>query len=87
MRVAFLLGFAAVLALRVGEARAQDSAMLDERVTQESVSDTICRPGYADTVAPPFDELMAQVRQIAPVVGRTMAGTRSTTGIEAVAKG
>ncbi|NPT46915.1 hypothetical protein GNZ12_37550 [Paraburkholderia sp. 1N] len=59
LRVAFLLGFAAALVLRVGEARAQDSAMLDERVTQESVSDTICRPGYADTVAPPFDELMA----------------------------
>lgn len=33
--------------------------MLDERVTQESVGETICRPGYADTVAPPFDELMA----------------------------
>ncbi len=55
----FLLGFAALLALRVGEVWAQDSAMLDERVTQESVSETICRPGYADTVAPPFDELMA----------------------------
>lgn len=33
--------------------------MLDERVTQQSVGETICRPGYADTVAPPFDELMA----------------------------
>lgn len=59
MRVVFLFGFAAILALRVGEAWAQDSAMLDERVTQESVGETICRPGYADTVAPPFDELMA----------------------------
>ncbi|NPT58630.1 hypothetical protein [Paraburkholderia elongata] len=58
-RFAFLLGFAAVLALRVGEVWAQDSAMLDERVTQDSVSETICRPGYADMVAPPFDELMA----------------------------
>jgi hypothetical protein len=58
-RAAVLLGFAAVFALRAGEARAQDAAMLDERVTQESVSETICRPGYADTVAPPFNKLMA----------------------------
>jgi hypothetical protein len=34
--------------------------MLDERVTQQSVGETICRPGYADAVAPPFDELMAR---------------------------
>ena len=49
----------ALLTLRMGDARAQDAGMLDERVTQQSVGDTICRPGYADTVAPPFDELMA----------------------------
>ncbi|ABE33993.1 hypothetical protein DR64_7293 [Paraburkholderia xenovorans LB400] len=54
------LGLAALLALCMGEARAQDAAMLDERVTQQSVGETICRPGYADTVAPPFDELMAR---------------------------
>ena len=59
MRIAFLLGIAAVLALRADQVWAQDSAMLDERVTQESVGETICRLGYADTVAPPFDELMA----------------------------
>jgi 3-deoxy-7-phosphoheptulonate synthase len=33
-----------------------------------------------------FDELMAQVRQIAPVVGRTVAGIKSTSPVEAVAK-
>jgi 3-deoxy-7-phosphoheptulonate synthase len=33
-----------------------------------------------------FDELMAQVRQIAPVVGRTVAGIKSTASVEAVAK-
>lgn len=33
--------------------------MLDKRVTQQSVGETICRPGYTDTVAPPFDQLMA----------------------------
>lgn len=58
-RFALALGFMALLTLRMGDARAQDAGMLDERVTQQSVGDTICRPGYADTVAPPFDELMA----------------------------
>ncbi|WP_233272752.1 hypothetical protein [Paraburkholderia acidisoli] len=38
---------------------AQDAKLLDARVTQQSVAQTICRPGYADTVAPPFDETMA----------------------------
>jgi len=32
--------------------------MLDGRVTQENVTTTICRPGYADTVSPPFDDMM-----------------------------
>ncbi|WP_174479514.1 hypothetical protein [Paraburkholderia heleia] len=52
-----------LLALAAGSAAqaafAQDPQLLDTRVTQESVTDTICRPGYADTVAPPFDETMA----------------------------
>lgn len=43
----------------MGKAHAQGAGMLDERVTQQSVGETICRPGYTDTVAPPFDELMA----------------------------
>ncbi|MDR6406812.1 hypothetical protein [Paraburkholderia terricola] len=58
-RVALLLGLTTVLALHVGAARAQDAGMLDERVTQESVGETICRPGYAHTVAPPFDAMLA----------------------------
>lgn len=33
--------------------------MLDERVTQQSVADTICRPDYVDAVSPPFDVMMA----------------------------
>ncbi|WP_213304648.1 hypothetical protein [Paraburkholderia sacchari] len=55
-----------LLALAVGgvargaPAMAQEAQLLDARVTQESVAETICRPGYADTVAPPFDETMAQ---------------------------
>jgi hypothetical protein len=38
---------------------AQDPKLLDTRVTQQSLAETICRPGYADTVAPPFDQTMA----------------------------
>jgi hypothetical protein len=45
--------------LRVGGVYAQEAGMLDERVTQQSIGQTICRPGYASVVAPPFDELMA----------------------------
>lgn len=58
LRGGFTIGLAAFLALRLGEAFAQDAAMLDDRVTQQSISETICRPGYAHSVAPPFDELM-----------------------------
>ncbi|WP_233835061.1 hypothetical protein [Paraburkholderia sp. ZP32-5] len=53
-----LLCVAVLLGLHIGNVAAQDSGMLDERVTQQSIGHTICRPGYADTVAPPFDELM-----------------------------
>lgn len=59
LRGVFTIGLVAFFALRLGEAFAQDAAMLDERVTQQSVAETICRPGYAHAVAPPFDELMA----------------------------
>ncbi len=54
-----MLGLTAFVALRVGAAHAQDAGMLDQHVTQQSIGETICRPGYASTVAPPFDELMA----------------------------
>src|SRR5579864_8219882 len=57
--VALRLGLTAVFALGIGQACAQDAGMLDGRVTQQSVGETICLPGYADTVAPPSDELMA----------------------------
>jgi len=57
--MALAVGLAALFTLCMGEARAQGAGMLDERVTQRSVGETICRPGYADAVAPPFDELMA----------------------------
>jgi hypothetical protein len=57
-RVLFV-AIGAVVALHLGSAAAQAGAVLDERVTQQSIGATICRPGYAETVAPPFDELMA----------------------------
>ncbi|WP_027801703.1 hypothetical protein [Paraburkholderia dilworthii] len=59
VRFALVLSLAALFALRVGEVRAQQAGMLDERVTQQSIGETICRAGYASAVAPPFDELMA----------------------------
>jgi len=37
----------------------QDRHLLDGRVTQQSVAETICRPGYADAVSPSLDEVMA----------------------------
>jgi len=55
-----MLGLTALIALRAGVAHAQDASMLDQRVTQQSIGETICRPGYASAVAPPFDELMAR---------------------------
>jgi hypothetical protein len=63
-RIGTLVAFGAGVALRVGHADAQDAAMLDDRVTQQSVADTICRPGYADMVSPPLDELMANKERL-----------------------
>ncbi|ADG17642.1 hypothetical protein [Paraburkholderia atlantica] len=57
---ALLVTVGALLALRIADAAAQPSDVLDDRVTQQSIGQTICRPGYAETVAPPFDELMAR---------------------------
>jgi hypothetical protein len=59
-----LLGLTAMLVLYAGEAGAQERGMLDRRVTQQSVGETICRPGYADTVAPPLSELMEYKDQL-----------------------
>jgi hypothetical protein len=49
---------AAGLQLHLAPASAQRPSMLDERVTQQNIGATICRPGYAETVSPPFDDLM-----------------------------
>ena len=59
------------LALAAGgfPARAQtpdflDPRLLDPRVTQSTIVDTICRPGYVDEVLPPFDDLMHEKEQL-----------------------
>ncbi|CAG9201833.1 conserved hypothetical protein [Paraburkholderia sabiae] len=46
------------LSLHAASSFAQDASMLDDRVTQQNITATICRPGYADTVSPPFDDMM-----------------------------
>jgi hypothetical protein len=58
VRIGAIVAFGAGAALRIEQAGAQDASMLNERVTQQSVADTICRLGYADTVSPPLDEMM-----------------------------
>ena len=63
LRVALLALLASGAAQRA-PAREQDSKLLDTRVTQQSVADTICRPGYADEVSPSLDEIMAHKDQL-----------------------
>jgi hypothetical protein len=45
-------------------AHAQRPELLDPRVKQTTIVDTICRPGYADDVLPPFDTLQRQKDQL-----------------------
>ena len=58
-RAGVVVVLGAIAGLRAGQAAAHNAAMLDNRVTQQSVAGTICRPDYADTVSPPFDVMMA----------------------------
>jgi hypothetical protein len=55
-----------LLALSAGgmPVHAQKAELLDPRVTQTTIVDTICRPGYADDVLPPFDTLQRQKQQL-----------------------
>jgi hypothetical protein len=55
-----------LLALSAGgvPVHAQKPELLDPRVTQSTIVDTICRPGYADDVLPPFDTLQRQKEQL-----------------------
>lgn len=63
LRVA-LLALAAGVAVQRAPAKEQDRKLLDVRVTQQSVAQTICRPGYADAVSPSLDEIMARKNQL-----------------------
>lgn len=60
VRVVFAIASGLVGMQTMHAAWAQDAALLDDRVTQHSVADTICRPGYAETVSPPLDSIMAR---------------------------
>ena len=51
---------AAWFLLVASAAHAQRPELLDPRVKQTTIVETICRPGYADDVLPPFDTLQRQ---------------------------
>lgn len=53
-----------VLAARAAPAQTLKPDLFDPRVTQSTIVDTICRPGYADDVLPPFETLMHQKDQL-----------------------
>jgi hypothetical protein len=57
-------GCALVLVAHGAHAQTPRSELLDPRVNQSTIVDTICRPGYADDVLPPFDTLMRQKDQL-----------------------
>jgi hypothetical protein len=63
LRVALLVLIAGGTMQRVA-AREQYRKLLDSRVTQESVADTICRPGYVDAVSPSLDQIMADKHKL-----------------------
>ena len=63
-RIGIVVMFGAVAGLRAGPAEAQSAAMLDGRVTQQSIAGTICRPDYADAVSPPFDVMMEHKQRL-----------------------
>ena len=63
-RIGIVLVLGALAGLRAGPAAAQSAAMLDERVNQQSIADTICRPDYADAVSPPFDVMMEHKQRL-----------------------
>ena len=63
-RIGMVVVFGAVAGLRAGHAATQSAAILDERVTQQSIADTICRPDYVDAVSPPFDVMMEHKQRL-----------------------
>lgn len=54
----------AMLALMPGTPRAQRADWLDTRVTQATIVDTICVPGYVDRVLPSFELQMRQKERL-----------------------
>lgn len=54
----------AMLAFMPGASRAQRAEWLDARVTQTTIVDTICVPGYVDRVLPSFEVQMRQKERL-----------------------
>jgi hypothetical protein len=60
-----VIAFSLLAGMTPGSAAfAQKPELLDPGVTQSTIVDTICKPGYADDVLPPFDDLMRQKEQL-----------------------
>jgi hypothetical protein len=54
----------AIVSLWAGTAHAQKPDWLDPRVTQSTIVDTICVPGYVDRVLPSFEMQMRQKERL-----------------------
>ncbi|MDR5783156.1 hypothetical protein QCE63_27490 [Caballeronia sp. LZ065] len=54
----------AMFAFAPGMSRAQRAEWLDARVTQATIVDTICVPGYVDRVLPSFESQMRQKERL-----------------------
>jgi hypothetical protein len=59
-RLGLLAALVAMFAAGPGTTHAQNAEWLDARVTQATIVDTICTPGYVDRVLPSFEEQMKQ---------------------------
>jgi hypothetical protein len=53
------------------DAWAQRPELVDPHVTQSTINTTICKPGYADEVLPPFDELMRMKAELFKLRGES----------------
>lgn len=61
---AALACFCAMFAFTPGASSAQHNELLDAHVTQASIVDTICVPGYVDSVLPSFEVQMHQKERL-----------------------
>jgi hypothetical protein len=57
-RIGAMVMAGALASAHAGGAAAQGTSIFDERVTQQSITSTICRPDYVDTVSPSINVMM-----------------------------